>query len=146
MSTERNDKKTKFEASIERYRKELEKDSHIDITQLENEMVRVTSLQSKWINYYAIYDASRVETNRNLKIAKGNALMRMIKGSDGFAMTKSEANKLQNYDQVVIELEEKLEKIELCLRIFSEAQQVIRSKSFALGNILKLREFEAGLL
>lgn len=142
MSTENKEKKSQFQI----FREELEEDAKIDLTNLVSEMMKVTAIQAKWLNYYTIYYRSRIEIEKALKIARGNALTNLIHGTNGFSVTKSEANKLQNYDAKVIELEERLEKMDLYLRLFSEAQKIIHSKSFSLNNILRHKEFEAGMM
>jgi len=136
----------KNKSGIDALSEELERDAKVDLTNLEAEMMKVSTLQAKWLNYYTRFERSRIETNKRLKVARGNAYKKLITGTNGYALTKSEANKMQNYDELVVELEEKLERTEMFLKLISEAQQIVKGKSFALGNILKLREFEAGIL
>lgn len=130
---------------LEKYRLELEKDVAIDRASLKSDLYTVASLQAKWINYYAVFKEQYIKVEKRLKEMRARKYMQVIEGTAGVHVTKSEAKYVVAGDKDIVDLEEKIEMLELALAFFIDAQKIVRDKSFIMSNIIRLEEFEAGV-
>ena len=144
--TKENKKNTKSEAILTKFRKELEEDSKVDLTNLMSDIMMTTTLQSKWLNYHSRFKESYIINHKKLKELRASKFLDTLTGVNGYEVTSREASKLMDGDKDIVDLEEKIAIIEAVLDFFSDAQKIIRDKAFAISNIIRLKEFEAGMM
>lgn len=139
-----NDKNKKLDKLMNRFREELAQDATIDRTELSNEIVTSTSIQAKWLNYYMIYKEQYIVRTKRLKELNSRKYLEMVTGVSGMSVTKTEAKTIIGGDKEIVDLEEMIDIIETVMDFCLSAQKIIRDKSFAIGNLITLTEFEAG--
>lgn len=130
---------------MDKFRKELEEDAFINEDDLAGDLARIVLNQSKWVNHFNRFKDVYIRDYKALKTLKAVKYKALITGTEGFVATRSEAKYLVEGDKEVVDLEERLEKMEMAMEFFEEAQKIVRDKGFVIGNIIRLKEFEAGM-
>lgn len=143
MSNENKQKST-----LTKLYEELRDDSHLDVTQLENENVRNASIFAKW-NYRAtVYKrqlAQLEKRSKEIRAEKFKTLNGLTNGITHFSINKKESAMLIEGDCDVADLDEKIAVYKGLIDFCNTAMTIMNQKSFSIRNQIDLAKFKAGV-
>lgn len=143
--------------TIEDVKDEWKKDSQIDQTKFEHEIVRTPMLHAKYLEYLIYFRAKRSAVNRKLNMLK-NVKRRYYRGElslselkerewdqwQGLKPSMAELNQLFEQDADLNELEERLEYFNTALAAVEYIMRSIGSRGYDLKALLEYQKFING--
>lgn len=144
-------------ATVEEVKEEWKKDSIINQLKLNDEIVRVPLLHSKYLEYMIEFKAKRSSTNRKLNQLK-NLKRRYYRGElgkdeliehgwdqwQGLKPSMSELNQLFELDSDLNELEERLNYWDTALNSVEYIMRAIQSRGYELRTLFDYHKFMEG--
>ena len=143
--------------TIDDVKDEWKKDSTIDNTKFESELIRTPTLHAKYVEYIVYFRAKRAATVRKLNTLK-NIKRRYYRGEctrdelvangwdqwQGLKPSQSELNQLFEQDADLISIEEKLEYYNTALSVVEYIMKAITSRGYELRTLLDYQKFING--
>jgi hypothetical protein len=143
--------------NIETLKEEWKRDSAIDETNLNRELVRIPLLHSKYLEYLMLYRAKKANAIRKLNTMK-NVKRRYYRGEftredleehgwhqwQGLKPSASELNMLFEIDSDLNDLEERVEYWNTALLSAEYIMRLIHSRGYDLKTMVEFTKFQAG--
>lgn len=143
--------------NIEEVKEEWKKDSNIDNTKFEKEIIRTPMLHSKYLDYLIFFRAKRASALKNLNSMK-NVKRRYYRGEftldelrergwgqwQGLKPSMSELNQLFEQDPELNDLEERLEYYNTSLAAVEYIMKAINARSYEIRTLLDYQKFISG--
>jgi len=144
-------------ATIDDVKEEWKKDSSIDSTKFEGELIKTPMLHAKYLDHLIYFRAKRAAAVRKLNTMK-NAKRRYYRGEftlaelkergwdqwQGLKPSTAELNQLYEQDADLIELEERLEYYNTALAAVEYIMRAIASRGYELKTLLDYQKFISG--
>jgi hypothetical protein len=143
--------------TIEEVKEEWKKDSSIDNTRFETELIRTPMLHAKYLDYLVYFRAKRAATLRKLNTLKaikrryyrGEFTLDELKEHgwgqwQGLKPSMSELNQLFDQDADLIEIEERLEYYNTALAMIEYIMKAIGSRGYEMKTLLDYQKFING--
>lgn len=143
--------------TLDEVKDEWKKDSIIDSTKFERELLTVPQLHAKYLDYLIYFRAKRSAAQRKLNMMK-NVKRRYYRGEftleelkergwsqwQGLKPSMAELNQLFEQDEDLNDLEEKLEYYNTSMNSLEYIMRAISSRGYEMKTLLEWRRFEAG--
>lgn len=143
--------------TLDEVKDEWKKDSVLDNTKFEKELIRVPMLHAKYLEYLVYFRAKRSAANRKLNHMK-NVKRRYYRGEfgldelnqygwsqwQGLKPSMSELNQLFELDEDLNELEERVEYYNTALNAVEYIMKAISSRGYELKTLLDYQRFVSG--
>jgi len=126
---------------IEVYAKELEKDSHIDRFNVMDKQMMLPAIKHKWVARLINHKKSKAKLKR-LKEKSIQDTMDEIREKSDVALSKIALERMANKTTLIEGINKKIESEELCILYLEKVENIFRSMSYDLSNIVDLMKLE----
>lgn len=133
--------------TLDELQEELNKDLVLDRTNLLYEAAHNPVIYGKWMTKYSNIKKQILSLNAKRKKAHKERLDHYTGRSDDVCMDryeKSEMKVVLSADESILTVETKIEYLTIMLEFCSNAMDAIKSRGFAIKNVIDLRKFESG--
>ena len=119
---------------------EFEDDVKLNMTNVKDKSLMVTSIQSKWIRYYF----AEKTLNQKLKDAKVEYSKQFANKIDFRSQLPGMSNQPSLTDQKLAKLNNELKTSEMCLDFMEKSMAVLDKINFQIKNVIDLVKLEMG--
>lgn len=133
--------------TLEDLQAELKKDLVLDMTQLQTEAAENINLYCKWSTKYSNIRKSILSLDAQRKKRTKTKLDYYSGRGDEVSMDRYERSEMKTVlsgDADILTVETKIQYFTIMLEFCGNAMDAIKSRGFAIKNIIDLRQFEAG--
>lgn len=125
---------------LEKYIHEFEEDVKLNMTNVKDKSLMVTSYQSKWIRYYF----AEKTLNQKLKDAKVEYSRQSTATIDFKQQLPGTYGRQSEMDQKLVKLNNEIKTSEMCLDFMEKSMAVLDKMNFQIKNVIDLTRLELG--
>ena len=127
---------------IDKFKEELEKDTHIDELNLLQKQLQLPAIKHKWVA--RLIDAKRHLNNliRKKKVIRAAVVAALEKDGIPPGIPKSSLDKKIENTKSIAEIDEQIQDIEITIEYLEKVESIFRSMTYDLKNIIEINKLE----
>lgn len=125
---------------LNNYINEFDDDVKINMTNVKDKSMMITSIQSKWIRYYF----AEKTLNQKLKDAKVEYSKQHANKIDFKSQLPGMSSQMSEADQKLVKLNNEIRTSEMCLDFMEKSMAVLDKINFQIKNVIDLVKLEIG--
>ena len=127
---------------IDKFKEELEKDTHVDELNLLQKQLQLPAIKHKWVA--RLIDAKRQLNNliRKKKAIRAAVVATLEKDGIPPGIPKSSLDKKIENTKSIAEIDEQIQDIEITIEYLEKVESIFRSMTYDLKNIIEINKLE----